>query len=244
MDDIRFQEAIDKVVNCETISAEIGTLSEKTTHAVLKHYFEPDTNCHEILIGKNYADIFRGDEIIEIQTRALYKLNQKLSAFLPEFRVTVVYPIAHKKYLSWIDTESGEASAKRQSPKKGKIFEVLPELYGIREYLTHPNFTLCLVLMDTVEYRLLCGWGNGGKKGSRRSDRIPLELCEVLYISSKEDYKSLIPSNLSEYFNRSEFAKAVGQNARTSWFSIQTLIATGVISEKERRKNTVIYSML
>ena len=91
----------------------IGTLSEKTVHAVMKNYYAPDTDMHEIPIENFVADIFTGQEIIEIQTRAFYKMRRKLDAFLPLYPVTIVYPIPHIKWLSWIDEETGETSPKR-----------------------------------------------------------------------------------------------------------------------------------
>lgn len=60
----------------------IGTLSEKTLHAVLKNYYEPDENKHEVAIDGYYADIFNDSGIIEIQTRQLNKLRDKLAVFL------------------------------------------------------------------------------------------------------------------------------------------------------------------
>ena len=47
----------------------IGTLSEKTLHSVLKNYFEPFSENHEIKIGNYVADIVGENGIIEIQTR-------------------------------------------------------------------------------------------------------------------------------------------------------------------------------
>ena len=38
----------------------IGTLSEKTVHAVMKNYYAPDTDMHEIPIENFVADIFTG----------------------------------------------------------------------------------------------------------------------------------------------------------------------------------------
>ena len=38
----------------------IGTLSEKTVHAVMKNYYAPDTDMHEIPIENFVADIYTG----------------------------------------------------------------------------------------------------------------------------------------------------------------------------------------
>lgn len=94
----------------------IGTLSEKTVHAVLKHYYAPDESQHEIPVEGCVADIFNGKEIIEIQTRSFDRMRPKLERFLPLYPVTIVYPIPYCKHVYWIDEETGEISGGRKSP--------------------------------------------------------------------------------------------------------------------------------
>ena len=48
----RFEYALDQVVGKTHIRDGIGTLSEKTVHAVLKYYYEPDSSHHEIPLEK------------------------------------------------------------------------------------------------------------------------------------------------------------------------------------------------
>ncbi|MFR1214868.1 MAG: hypothetical protein ACLSCV_09370 [Acutalibacteraceae bacterium] len=78
----------------------IGLLGEKVLHAGLKLYFEPNPDFHEVKINGFVADICNAKGIIEIQTRNLGKLKRKLEVFLEQMPVTIVYPIAHTKYLS------------------------------------------------------------------------------------------------------------------------------------------------
>ena len=61
----------------------IGTLSEKTLHAFLKNYYEPDIDKQEIPIDRYVADIFTGQEIIEIQTAQFNSMRDKLNCFVP-----------------------------------------------------------------------------------------------------------------------------------------------------------------
>ena len=105
--DERFLAACDRIIHTEHIENGIGTLSEKTVHSVLKYYLEPDTSFHEVKTGRYVADIRTPDGIYEIQTRQFNKLRNKLEAFLPEYSVTVVYPIPHIKYLRWIYRSEG-----------------------------------------------------------------------------------------------------------------------------------------
>ena len=99
---MEFNEAILKVVGSGTAAADlgIGTLNEKTLHAVLKCYYEPCTARHEIQLGRYVADIVSETGIVEIQTRAFHKLRDKLRYFLSiSDSVTVVYPVPHIKWL-------------------------------------------------------------------------------------------------------------------------------------------------
>ncbi|MCK7487589.1 MAG: hypothetical protein MZU97_20295 [Bacillus subtilis] len=81
----RFRNAAERVMNQGRVDDGIGTLSEQTTHAVLKHYYA-DPEAHEIQIGAWIADIMTPLEIIEIQTRNFRSIQSKLDRFLPCFR--------------------------------------------------------------------------------------------------------------------------------------------------------------
>lgn len=94
-----------------------------------------DEEKQEIPIENCVADIFSDGGIMEIQTRQFNKMRNKLSAFLPLYPVTIVYPIPREKWIIWIDEESGELSRKRKSPAKGNVYLAFIELYKIKMYL-------------------------------------------------------------------------------------------------------------
>ncbi|MFQ9801710.1 MAG: hypothetical protein ACLR23_25565 [Clostridia bacterium] len=93
-------------------------------------YIEPDESRHEVRVGTFIADIFQAEQnrIIEIQTRNFSALRQKLSYFVQDHKVTVVYPIARQKWMSWVDPATGEMSGRRKSPRKGEPWDALPEI--------------------------------------------------------------------------------------------------------------------
>lgn len=207
IDEVRFEHAKNRVIGINRERQGIGTLSEKTVHAVLKNYYAPDTDMHEIPIESFVADIYTGSEIIEIQTRSFNTMRRKLTAFLPEYPVTIVYPIPHVKWLSWIDEETGETSPKRKSPKKGNPYHAFIELYKIRPFLKDANLKFRFALIDMEEYRLLNGWSKDKKKGSDRYDRIPVSFVEEVCIDRREDYMQFIPYDIPEEFTAKDFAK-------------------------------------
>lgn len=237
----RFLDACDNVIHTEHTENGIGTLSEKTVHSVLKNYLEPDTSFHEIKTGRYVADIRTPDGIYEIQTRQFNKLRNKLEAFLPEYSVTIVYPIPHIKYMRWIDEQTGEITPARKSPKKGVFQSVFYELYKIKPYLTHPNLHLLLMLIDLEEYRFLNGYSKDRKKGSTRSDRIPTALYASETIMSVDDYKKLIPDELDVTFTAKDFAKACHVNMTIAQPSVNVLTHVGALEHIGKRGQAYLY---
>lgn len=207
IDEKRFEEARNKIVGKTRERNGVGTLQEKTIHAILKHYYAPNEEMHEIPIGSYVADIYNGEEIIEIQNGNFYKIRTKLEALLAEFPVTVVYPIPHTKWLIWIDEQTGEFSAKRKSPVTGTIYRAFSELYRIKEYLNNENLRFRFPLIDLEEYRLLNGWSRDKKKGSSRFDRLPVALWGEVSIERKEDYLQLLPYGLPEEFTSGDLSE-------------------------------------
>ncbi len=238
-----FEAAREKVIGKERERQGIGTLSEKTIHAVLKNYYAPDEDMHEIPIEGYVADIYTGTEIIEIQTRAFHKMRNKLAAFLPLYPVTIVYPIPHIKWLSWIDEETGEASAKRKSPKKGNVYQAFAELYKIRPYLNDANLRFKFALIDMEEYRLLNGWSKDKKKGSERYDRIPVNFAEEVCIERREDYMQLIPYELPEIFTVKDFAKAAKIRVNLAGTILLIMTDLAIVKRVGKTGNAYLYEV-
>lgn len=243
VDKLRFKQACKSIMPLERPrGSSIGTMGEKTLHAVLKHYYEPDASKHEMEVGGFVADIATDIGIIEIQTRAFDRLRKKLAEFLKTSPVTVVYPIPRTKWLLWIDEQTGEVTKKRKSPKQGKIYDIVPELYKIKPLLTRYNLRLCIVLIDMEEYRYLNGWSRDRKKGSTRCDRIPIELIDEIRINSVNDYRKLIPQELSTEFTSKDYRKAAKTSLRTAQTALNILAHIGVVKRVGKQGNAHVYA--
>lgn len=238
-----FQAAKDKIIGVDRQRLGIGTLSEKTVHAILKNFYEADEDHQEIPIDNYVADIYHDGEIIEIQTRQFNKMRNKLSAFLPLYPVTIVYPIPREKWVIWIDQESGELSKPRKSPKKGNPYMVFPELYKIKMFLKNPNLRLKLVLLDMEEYKLLNGWSKDKKKGSSRYDRIPTQLIEEVEINCIKDYMQFVPYELEGEFTVKDFGKAAHIPASLAGTTVNILYYIGVINRTGKKGNAYLYTI-
>lgn len=243
IDNKAFEAAKEKIIGVDRQRLGIGTLSEKTVHAILKNYYEPDEDHQEIPIENYVADIYHEGSIMEVQTRSFNAMRNKLRAFLPLYPVTIIYPIPREKWLIWIDEETGQLSNKRKSPLKGNGYTVFPELYKIKMFLKDPNLRFKLVLLDMEEYRLLNGWSKDKKKGSSRFDRIPTQLVEEIDIECLQDYMLFVPYDLPEEFTVKEFAKAAHIPARRAQVVVHILAYVGVIEQIGKKGNAYLYQV-
>ena len=244
--DERFQKALDAIVRPGDRERHgIGMQKEKTLHAVLKAYEDPDEDHHEIPIGNYIADIYcrETESIIEIQTANFGYLRGKLDAFLPQYNVTVVYPIPASKWVTWIDPETGELGKRSRSPKKGSFYSAFRELYRISSYLDHPNLSIKLILLDMEEYRLQDGWGQEGKRGSHRYDRVPTRIVSETLLTEPRDYLQFIPYDLEEPFTAKELARSCGYPRES--FSTEALILRklGVIKKTGTKGRSYLYKV-
>lgn len=235
----RFETACQKVLAGNHAKRGIGTLGEKTLHAVLKRYMEPYEDSHEVKIGGFVADIVSEHGIVEVQTQGFDKLRRKLEAFLSVTNVTVVYPIAATKWLVWIDPATGEVTTRRKSPRRGTVQDAFFELYKIKMFLNDERLRLHFVLLDIEEHRLLDGWSKDKKRGSHRYERIPVRLVDKVLVECAADYEKLLPANLPDEFTSKDYKKASGLPLHGAQTALNVLATVGAVTNigKQGRLN-------
>lgn len=238
MGNISEKEAFNSVNN-----SNIGTYKERTLHAALKNYYEPDQTRHEQPLMGYIADIFNENGVMEIQTRDFYAMKKKLETFLPEFPVTIIYPAVRQKWLIWINPETGETTPRRRSPKIGTPYAIFNELYGIRSLVTHTNLRLRIISVDIEEYRQLNGWSRDKKRGSTRSERIPVGIGDEIAVDNKRDYLKFIPEGLPSSFYSIDFAKSVKLNRSSAQNALYILNAVEAVERIDRDKKGYIYKI-
>lgn len=239
----RFDEAKLKVLTGQYDPHGFGTLAEKTVHAVMKKYYVPDEDCHEVPIGDYIADIYTGEEIIEIQNGNFGHMRDKLACFLPEYSVYLVYPFPRRKWLIWIDPETGEVREKRKSPVTGSVYHALPEFFKIKAYLTDPNLHIRVPLIDVEEYRLLDGKRrkNNPKIGSHREDRVPVGLYDEVILDEIRDYRQLLPLGLPDEFTSKDMADKARIHLGYAQETLKLLYDIGVIARVGKTGRSYLY---
>lgn len=239
---LRFAEAISRV-EADRLREGIGTLGEKTLHAVLKYFYQPDPAFHEQKIGSYFADIAKDGQIIEIQTRQLFRLQKKITAFLQQgYAVTVVHPVPRNRWLYWIDGD-GNLSSRRKSPKTGHPHTAAPELAGLDSLVGTPGLTFTVLLLDVEDFRNLDGWSRDKKKGSTRFERMPISYGEEIRLCAPEDFRRILPAGLSSPFTAAEFNRKGGYPSRGGYYALKLFEKLGLVRRVGTRGKAFLYEM-
>lgn len=237
MDEERFAAAL-QAAQYDMGCRGIGTMKEKSLHIALKHYFAPDPDTHERSVGGFIADAVTEDGVVEIQTRSLSRLKEKLTAFLEACPVTVVHPIANPKWLATVD-ENGVLQGRRKSPKHETMFTAMREIYTLRDFLTNPRFQLCIASVELTEYRV------AHKKGRRvqyeKLDRVPNALNKLRFFASPHDYLTLLPAHLPREFSAKQAAEAAASSVNDMRMLLTLLVRMNALEICGKQGNARIY---
>jgi hypothetical protein len=171
-------------------------------------------------------------------------MRKKLAFYMEstEHPVTVVHPLIAQKYITWIG-EGGEVTPRKKSPQHQTALWGIAELKPYLSYLGDPRFSLLLPLIEVEEFRLLDGWGKGGKRGSHRYELMPLSLFNVCHLKTHEDYIALFSEN--EVFQAPFTAKSFGKHTGLRGYALYDTLAVfeylGVIEKCGKEKRAALY---
>ena len=240
MDEHSFAAACRAVQEMGRVEQGVGTLGEKTLHAVLKRMIEPDLSRHEVKLGRYTADVLNEHGVFEVQTRNLHKLKPKLTALLPYWPVTVVVPVVETKWLLMMDPETGELKERRRSPKRGRAAAILPDLAYLKPLLKDPNLSFLLVRLEGEELRK--------PSHSRWRPVTPLEFAPTSFLGTErlqtaEDYAALLPPDLVNELTARELAKALGLPAGQGSAAANVLAFMGAIRQTGTKGRAFLYEI-
>ena len=250
-DDRRFSDALNAAIMREKrVRDNIGTRNEKLIHSTLKNYYAPYSDEQEIKLGKFFADAVSEDGIFEIQTSCLYRLNEKLRAFLGFSRVTVVHPMIREYRTLFINADSGEIVRETPARKMKTLLKVFEELYSIRGFLLHENLTVILCGLR-VEKRV---YFSGDKlpdmrtKSGRKKcviEEVPLELLEEIVLEHPRDYEIFLPREILSVYPNGFTRKQISKAANESRSSLRTdvLRTVGIIEKTGKSGKEYVYGL-
>jgi len=222
---------------------QFSMLAEKSLHIQLKQWYaEPDDKL-EVELDGYYIDIVRDDVLIEIQTRNFHAIKPKLTKLLDKYPVMLVHPIPYERWIVKLDSAGKKQLSRRKSPKRGRIEEVFKELLRIPHLVSHPNFTLDVLLVQDEEIRQDDGKGSWRRKGWSIADRRLLAVVEHIRFTSAKDFLSLLPESLPKPFTTAQLAKAVGISRSIAGKMAYTLRHMEAIEIVGKQGNAYLYAV-
>jgi hypothetical protein len=189
------------------------------------------------------ADLLSGEQVVEIQTHHFYAIKRKLERLVEARPVRLVYPIALERWIVRVEADQQTVMGRRKSPRRGHAAHVFNELVSFPELLSHPNFTLEVLL--TREEEIRCPW-SGPRRGRWKRkwqvcDRRLLEVADSLVLTSPADCLRLLPAGLPRPFTNSQLAGGLRQPMRLAARMTYCLRRMGAIVALGKVGRAIVY---
>ena len=228
----------------------IGTLGEKQMHAAIKRFICPDTEKHEIPLDsgerageigedgkkikrrKFVADILNDGNVFEIQTGSLVPLREKIDWILKNttHTVTVIHPIAETKWVNLLNAKN-DIEKRYRSPVKGKLGDVAPEIYSIKDFIGSPRFSLVILMMEAEQYMKSGAKSPRSRKKYKKYELIPVNLISAAIFKGLDSYKAFIPDSLDGEFTVKQFSAASKIRGMDAYSAVHSLCDIGLLEK-------------
>jgi hypothetical protein len=223
------------------ISKGVGVLNEKPLHAALKAWCAQPGDRFEVNVDGSIIDIVRGELLVEIQTRSFSALKRKLEKLVANHAVRLVYPIAAEKWIVRLSGDGAVEQGRRKSPKHGAMTELFRELVSFPHLISHPNFSLEVLLIQEEEVRQQGLARNWRRQGWGTVERRLVQVVERRQFATPADLAALIPASLEEPFTTIGLAVAIDQPRWLAQKMVYCLRSMGAISEAGKQGKATRY---
>jgi len=195
----------------------------------------------EVEVDGFVIDIIQDGILVEIQTGNFSGIKRKIKQLVEQHALRLVYPIAQEKWIVKLD-QNGSSTARRKSPKRGRVVEVFKELVSFPELLDCSNFSLEVLLIREEEVRRYVGSKGWRRRGWVTEERRLLEVLERRLFERASDFWILMPAGLPDPFTTADLAHEAQIPRRLSQQVAYCLRKTGVIETIGKRGRANLYS--
>jgi len=137
----------------------------------------------------------------------------------------------------------GVIRSRRKSPKHGTVIHLFPELVSIPTFITHPHFSLVVLLIREEEIWLDDGQGSWRRKHWSIHDRRLLEIVAPVPLVTPADFAAFLPRELPSEFDTGELAEALKQPRFLAQKMAYCLRMMGILRITGKRGNALLHSL-
>lgn len=219
---------------------------ETSLHRKLKQLYAAGPECIEVTESKYRIDAIDCDGVIvEIQHSGLGAIRKKIRQLLDEdYYVRIVKPCLRSKMVVTVDPETNAVLRQRKSPKRIRPIDIFRELIHFTQVYPHPQLTLELLLVDSVETRIDTP-RRGRRKQYKTVDidlvRLPAPSDAIVMATLNDLWALLGHPKLPRHFCTQQLAEAIGE---PRWFAQQiayVLKSCGATKICDKRGNSLVY---
>ncbi len=222
----------------------INIHNEYSLHNLIKHLYSLPGDRYEVKHDKGYViDLVRGDVMVEIQTRSFSSIKGKLEDLVKAHEVRLIHPIIVRKWVVYVDKETGKRSGKRKSPKIGKPIDLFKELIRMPGLVKHPNFSIILYMVLAEETRIRGEKKNWRGRGYKIQDRKIVGVEKVISLNHPGDYAMFLPDDLEPMFTNRMLAETANISLREAGWITYCLKKMGTIQEEGKRGRALLFSI-
>ena len=223
----------------------IGVYAESGLHAGLKLALAGPEDRFEVAVDGKVVDLVRrtprGEELVEIQTKRLDKIQSKVLGLASGHRVRVVHPVVAELSIARLSPETGELLSERKSPKRGDFLDLFDELVRATGLIGARNVTVEVLLVSCREIRCRDGTGSWRRRGDRVLSRDLGEIRGSRSFSKLSDWLALLPEDLAPPWTSASLGEALGIGADRARKILYSYTAAGLVSEAGREGRRKLY---
>jgi hypothetical protein len=224
----------------------IGVFAESGLHAALKAAYARPGDRTEAAVDGKIIDLVRrtarGEELVEIQTKRLDKIQAKVLALAEGHRVRLVHPLFEELRIVRLSPETGEILSERKSPRHDDLFSVFDELVRATALINARNVTLEVVLVSCREIRCRDGKGSWRRKGDTIVARDLEEIRSSRVFGRRGDWMGIFPKDLPPPWSSASLGEALGIGADRARRILYSYAAAGLLAEAGREGRRKLYA--
>jgi hypothetical protein len=214
---------------------------ETSLHRTLKErYAAEGSGRPEIVVDGFRVDaVDQAGRLIEVQSGAMGPLRGKLRRLLPHHRIRIVKPVVLKRRIICKSRANGPVVSARQSPKRGKLYDVFDDLIGVVRVFPDANLEIEVLGVTIEEVRVpRRRW-----PGYKVVDRCLGEIHETITVVAASDLWTLVPPGCDgrDPFTTLELAQTLERPLAFAQRVAYCLRLTGAVRVVGKQGNRLVY---
>ena len=214
---------------------------ETSLHRQLKSLYCGKDSQQEVSVDGFRIDVVDAGRLIEIQHGSLGAIRDKVRALVVAHRVTVVKPLAARKYLIKRTRKGGKIVSSRYSPSRQTFHHLFDDLVHFVDVFPHPNLTLEIVLTEQEEHRCASRKRRWRSKDYRVLDRRLRLVQDRKQLRTIADRVAMLPGGLGETFSTEDIARQAAIPRWLAQMMAYCLRKTGATRAVDKRGNSILY---